>query len=228
MNMDDLTDLLFSLIKSKVNMSEYGIISISLGEIADVWNRKNILHDNAPILVNSGFALPQSMDRGFLEDVASAIKALISKEYIIFEKIGFEGLENSVSNIVKLSHLGTRIYVKLGIAGKAAVKDEEYKSWFDIKDCSIFFGKMTYKPKFSNQKKVIKELVMMHQEKDAKGNITNPGNRIKEENLCNELDIKPDRFVAIKKQLDRDFKAKRFPLILDCNDKGILLIHTKD
>jgi hypothetical protein len=27
------------------------------------------------------------------------------------------------------------------------MKEEEYKSWFDIKDCCIFFGKMVYKPK---------------------------------------------------------------------------------
>jgi len=225
--MNDKVDQLFNLIKSKERMAEDGVIGISLGEIADTWNRTSIMHDNPPILVNSGFALPQSMDRGFLEDVTSAIETLISKEYIVFEKIGFEGLEKSISNIVKLSHLDTRIYVKLGIAGKTAMKEEEYKSWFDIKDCCIFFGKMVYKPKFITQKKVIKQLVILHQEKDVKGNITNPGTRIKEENLCNELDIKPDRFVAIKKQLDRDFKAKRFPLILDCNDKGILLIHTQ-
>jgi len=185
------------------------------------------MHDNPSILVNSGFAQSKAMDRGFIEDVSSAIKTLISKEYIVFEKIGFAGLENSVSNIVKLSHPGSRIYVKLGPTGKANIKEENYKNWFDIKDCCIFFGKMAYKPKFSNQKKFIKQLVMMHQEEDLKGKTTSPGTRIKEENLCNELDIGPDRLVAIEKQLGRDFKAKNFPLRIDYNTEGILLIHTR-
>ena len=43
----------------------------------------------------------------------------------------------------------------------------------------------------------------------------------------NELELKPGRVRAIKKQLDRCFNEKNFPLKIDFNTEGLMLIYTR-
>lgn len=110
------TDLLLELIKSKEGLSEDGTIGISLGEIAEVWNRKKVVHErNLPMSFEQFFG-HDYVDPGFLGDIVLALKKLTAEKKIIFVKLGRTDLENSISNISRLNHIGSMIYLKIGEA----------------------------------------------------------------------------------------------------------------
>ncbi len=110
------TDLLLELIKSKEGLSKDGVIGISLGEIAEVWNRKNVVHEhNLPPAFDQFFG-HDYVDPGFLGDVVLALEKLTEEKKIIFEKLGRTDLANSISSVSRLSHIGSMIYLRMGEA----------------------------------------------------------------------------------------------------------------
>ena len=118
------TDLLFELVKSKEGLSKDGVIGISLGEIAEVWSRKNVVHErNLPPSFEQFFG-HDYIDPGFLGDVTLAMEKLTEEKKIIFEKLGRAGLENSLSSISRLQHIGDRIYLRMGEAAGETVADK--------------------------------------------------------------------------------------------------------
>ncbi len=112
----DYAESLLELIKSKRSLSRDGVIGISLGEIISAWNTHSVVHENSSML--SPFTTSHYIERGFLEDIVSALEKLIAEKKVTFEKLGRPGLLNSVSSIRNLWHIGDRIYLKMGEAAE--------------------------------------------------------------------------------------------------------------
>jgi len=99
-------------------------------------------------------------------------------------------------------------------------------NWFNHKNNVINFYGETYKPRSEPQAKFIKELTRKHQRQTNTGTILSPGERILETVLANQINVPIKQIKGIKKQLKRNFKSKSFPLKIDSNAEGILLIYT--
>ena len=216
----DRLELLLELIKSKESLSKDDVISISLGEIAEVWDRKNVVHErNLPPAFEQFFG-HDYIDPGFLTDVVLALEKLTEEKKITFEKLGRTDLENSISSVSRLSHIGSIIYLKLG-------KSAKLPGWFNPNNISICFKEFIYKPSKGPQANMVTELIARYQEENKEGKVTKKGERILEKELAKKVGLETEEFKAVKKQLARNFKDRGFPLKVDSNAKGILLICTK-
>jgi len=103
---------------------------------------------------------------------------------------------------------------------------EVIEKWFNYKNNSISFYGDTYKPRREPQAKFIRQLAMKHQREKNNGTILKPGQRVSEKDLSREINLTIEQFRQIKKQLKRSFKDKGFPLKIDADAEGILLIYT--
>ena len=74
---------------------------------------------------------------------------------------------------------------------------------------------------------MVTELIARYQEENKEGKVTKKGERILEKELAKKVGLETEEFKAVKKQLARNFKDRGFPLKVDSNAKGILLICTK-
>lgn len=86
----DYIESLLKLIKSKKDLSGDNAISLSVGEIADAWNRDVVREDiRLAGMLASGELVPRGgskfIDRYFLKDVISAIKKIQDEKLILFE-----------------------------------------------------------------------------------------------------------------------------------------------
>jgi len=105
-------------------------------------------------------------------------------------------------------------------------KDEPMSiQWFNYKNNSISFYGDSYKPRNGHQAGFIKQLVMKHQRENNNGTVLKEGQRVAEKILAVETNLTIEEFRYIKKQLTRSFKEKGFPLKIDSNAEGILLIY---
>jgi len=107
------------------------------------------------------------------------------------------------------------------------VQLSEVRKWFNYKNNSLIFYDKLYKPKRELQGKIIRNLVLKHQEENTKGKILKTGERIKEEVLASMVGSTVSELRKIRKQLERTFKERGFPLKIDLDSEGILLIRTK-
>lgn len=98
--------------------------------------------------------------------------------------------------------------------------------WFNPKNNSISFYGNIYKPRNELQAKFIRQLVMKHQRENNKGTVLKEGQRVSEKNLSSEINLTIEQLRHIKKQLQRSFKDKGFPLKIDSHAEGILLVYT--
>jgi hypothetical protein len=118
-------------------------------------------------------------------------------------------------------------YFMRQIESEALEIDKAIK-WFNPKDNSIFLNGKLYKPRKEAQAKVIRNLVMKHQEENNKRIVLKEGKRTPENIFVVETGLPLKQFKSIKKQLRRTFKDKwGFLLRIDSNSEGILLILTK-
>jgi len=102
------------------------------------------------------------------------------------------------------------------------------ENWFSCKNGSVaitFYGNV-YKPRTKPQVEFIMQLAMKHQKQNDAGKTLQKGERVSEEFLVNKIGITVKRLKAIIKQLRRSFDDKGFPLKIDSNSDGILLVHT--
>ena len=99
-------------------------------------------------------------------------------------------------------------------------------SWFNSRTCAITFNGERYLPRQQAHAKLLRYLFANHQEKKNNGEILKEGQRMTEANLAGILDLTIQEFREIKKQVDRKFRENNFPLKIDKNVDGILLIHT--
>jgi len=99
------------------------------------------------------------------------------------------------------------------------------EKWFNHKNNSIGFRGEIYKPRNEPQAKFIRQLVVRHQRENNNGTVLKEGQRVSEKNLSNEINLTIEQLRHIKKQLKRSFKDKGFPLKIDLNTEGILLIY---
>ncbi len=132
------------------------------------------------------------------------VRVDIKKFYEFYEKI--QEKETSEELVVQLS---------------------EVKKWFNYKNNSLIFYDKLYKPKREIQGKIIRNLVIRHQEENTSGKILKPGERIREEALVSMVGSTVPELRNVRKQLKRTFKERGFPLKIDLNSEGILLIRTK-
>ena len=111
---------------------------------------------------------------------------------------------------------------------KYTIKKDETISvkWFNYKNNSISFHEEIYKPRSEPQARLIRQLVMKCQKENNNGTVLKEGQRVSENNLSNEINLTIEQLRHIKKQLKRSFKDKSFPLKIDSNAEGILLIYT--
>lgn len=111
---------------------------------------------------------------------------------------------------------------------KSTIKKDELKpiKWFNHKNNSISFYGDTYKPRGEPQAQFIRQLTTRHQKENNNGTILKPGQRVSEKILSSEINMTIKQLRNIKKQLKRSFKDKGFPLKIDLNAEGILLIYT--
>jgi len=106
-------------------------------------------------------------------------------------------------------------------------KDEPIPiKWFNHKNNSISFYGEIYKPRNEPQAKFIRQLVMRHQRENNNGIVLKEGQRVSENNLSSEINSTIEQLRQVKKQLKRSFKDKGFPLKIDSNAEGVLLIYT--
>ena len=103
----------------------------------------------------------------------------------------------------------------------------EVKKWFNHKNNSLIFYDKLYKPRKGIQGKIIRNLVMRHQEENTSGKILKPGEKIREEELAIIVGSTIHKLSEVRKQLKRTFKERGFPLKIDLDSEGILLIRTK-
>lgn len=106
------------------------------------------------------------------------------------------------------------------------IDEMEVPKWFNHKNNSISFYGEVYKSRNEAQAQFVKQLVMNHQRENNNGTILKRGQRISENDLSNVINLSIGQVREIKKQLNRCFESKGFPLKIDTNTKGILLIHT--
>ncbi len=99
--------------------------------------------------------------------------------------------------------------------------------YYDPKDNSLLFYSKLYKPRKGPQARVIRYLIMKHQEENNNGTVLKEGERISENMLASEVGLTLKQFKSIKKQFNRTFNDKGFPLKIDTNSEGVLLILTK-
>jgi len=110
--------------------------------------------------------------------------------------------------------------------GKSNEEESRSTDWFNYKKCSVTFRGETYKPRKEEQAKFIKELIIRHQTKNNSGVILKRGETIPINNLSAVLKLSEARIKKLKKQINRTFGERKFPLEIELNVDGILLIHT--
>jgi len=104
--------------------------------------------------------------------------------------------------------------------------EENPIKWFHLKNCCINFYGKSYKPRSKNQENFTMRLVANHQTRKNSRTILKPGRRISIKELSVLLKLSEKEIKQLKKQLNRAFRNKGFPLKIDSNDDGILLIYT--
>ena len=100
------------------------------------------------------------------------------------------------------------------------------EKWFHYQNSVITFYGKTYKPSKESHAKFIRQLVSRNQKQNNNGTVLKEGERIPEKNLSIMISTTIKELRDIKKQLIRIFKEKQFPLKIDKNADGILLIYT--
>lgn len=99
--------------------------------------------------------------------------------------------------------------------------------WYDYEKCSIYFYGTHYNPRGEKQKKLIKELLLSHQIENNNKKILKEGEWKTEKALEQMFNISNIRLKNIKKQINRNFKDKKFPLKIYSKLKKYLLICIK-
>jgi len=149
----------------------------------------------------------------FLEDLEYPKEAFISSD-VIQAKQGAE----TISELREIRKL---------IEKSTTKKDEPIRiKWFNYKNNSISFYGDIYKPRNEPQAKFIRQLVMKCQRENNNGTVLKGGQRVSEKNLSSKINLTMEQIRYIRKQLNRSFKDKGFPLKIDLNAEGILLIYT--
>lgn len=216
---------LLELIKSKKEISENNTIRLPLGEIADVWNRKNVFHSQSyeeplfrfyePLIGSKTRKVKRVyVDSNFLQDIALALKNIEDEGFITVSKPVMES-EFCVPQdeiVLEVKDMGERY--------------DEIKDWYNRENNSLSFRGEFYKPRSEEQAKFIRYLFMSHQKENKKGDVLEPGTRTSENELASEMGVGIKEIRNIKKQLKRCFGSKGFPLKIDSNAEGILLIYT--
>lgn len=161
-----------------------------------------------------------------------------------FNKLKNAGCFDSVERSANTWFIVTKPNIeKLKIFKKGLTK-ELYESsgkidegHFNHKNCSLIFNSETYKSRGGVRKALIKNLWMKHQKQNNKGKIIQKGERLPESFFAVEIgmireveEFKSQRiknkFKRIKKELNRIFSNKKFPIRIDSTAEGILLIWT--
>lgn len=101
------------------------------------------------------------------------------------------------------------------------------EKWFFSNNNSINFNGVTYTPTNEAQGKFIKQLVINHRKQNKNRDITRDGKRLQEIIMLNETGVTSDKLKTIIKQLNKAFKEKNFPIKIDKNSDGVLLIYTE-
>jgi len=105
----DYLKSLSDLLKSKKEIASSNFISLSLGEIADAWNRKVITEDSYPSPISVSGTIRETKrfvnQPNFVTDVVSALKKLEEKELI--------AIRGSISDISRLTSPEDKIYLEV-------------------------------------------------------------------------------------------------------------------
>lgn len=101
------------------------------------------------------------------------------------------------------------------------------EEWFDYRTNSISFGGSNYTPNNTAQGKFIRQLSIRCQKQNKNGDILEKGDRVSSTFLANDAGVTAKEILSIRKQLMRTFKDNKFPLEIDKNSDGILLIYTR-
>ncbi|MEK7663878.1 MAG: hypothetical protein AAB340_00285 [Patescibacteria group bacterium] len=118
-------------------------------------------------------------------------------------------------------------------------KDTRNEVIFDYNNVSFSFSGEFYKPTEEVRKKLLRELWKNRQIKNKKGEIVKDGERKRESEIAvlsgfikseQEFNFPENKnnFKETIKQLNRIFKDKKFPLTINSNKEGILMIYAKD
>ena len=113
----DYINFFRELIENKRKIADDDIIGITLGEIADVWERKNVAHEEKPYWSISDPI--KNIDSNFLNDIISVIKKLENKRKISFRFISRYGYyekekkRSLISDIAGLTSLQDKIFLEV-------------------------------------------------------------------------------------------------------------------
>ena len=204
------------LVGNVIPMEKFEKKELSRRDIISIFNRING-KDNLIRLVDSEFAdLEFCPGKTELEKMEFSLQRQAEAE----RYIGF-----IVINLEELKKIKEKIDKKLIEEFNERQKELSVK-WFNYKNNSISFYGNIYKPRNKPQAKLIRQLVMRYQRENNNGTVLKEGQRVSENNLSNEINLTIEQLRHIKKQLKRSFKDKGFPLKIDSDAEGILLIYT--
>lgn len=104
--------------------------------------------------------------------------------------------------------------------------NKDFPKWFDHRNNSInFYGKI-YKPRMASHAKFIFQLVIRHQRDNKNGVVLDKGEKISEKILSDKIGSSIKNLKGMRKEVNRVFRDKGFPLRIDSATDGIILIHT--
>jgi hypothetical protein len=118
---------------------------------------------------------------------------------------------------------------------KETVKEKEFE--FNYSKCQFFYKGEVYRPRNETKREFIKKLWEKHHKQNNKKQIITQGERLPESYFAIKINMIREvrefenkrtkrRFKETKKELNRIFRDKKFPIKIDSNKEGLLLIRT--